>query len=90
MMRSIATRNDAHSGGRPEGRCSFLKKRTKRLLRVLSRFYQAAPGSKFAKVFCFFSSEKKALLPPPLPAAGRSAISTDALRLKRPPRRGKM
>ena len=24
---------------------------------------QAAPGSEFAKVFCFFSSEKKTLLP---------------------------
>jgi hypothetical protein len=63
MMRSIATRNDADSVWRPEGRSSFLKKRTKRLLRVLSRPSQAAPTPEFAKVFCFFSSEKKTFLP---------------------------
>jgi hypothetical protein len=44
-----------------EGRRSFLKKRTKRLFLVLSRFSQAAPTPEFAKVFCFFSSEKKTL-----------------------------
>jgi hypothetical protein len=42
--------------------CSFLKKRTKRLLRALSRTLQAAPTPKFAKVFCFFFSKKKAFL----------------------------
>jgi hypothetical protein len=46
-----------------EGRkCSFLKKRTKRLLRVLSRTSQAAPTPEREKVFCFFSSEKKTFL----------------------------
>jgi hypothetical protein len=48
-------------GGVGAGRRSFLKKRTKRLLRVLSRTLPAAPGSELAKVFCFFSSEKKTL-----------------------------
>jgi len=32
-------------------------------LRVLSRFYPAAHTPEFAKVFCFFSSEKKTFLP---------------------------
>jgi hypothetical protein len=46
-----------------KARRSFLKKRTKRLLRVLSRTLQAAHTPEFAKVFCFFSSEKKTFLP---------------------------
>jgi uncharacterized protein YecT (DUF1311 family) len=39
-------------------RCSFLKKRTKKLLR-----YAATTGSAGAKVFCFFFSKKKAFFP---------------------------
>jgi hypothetical protein len=50
----------ARSEGMQERR-SFLKKRTKRLFLMLSRTVQAAPTPAFAKVFCFFSSEKKAL-----------------------------
>jgi hypothetical protein len=40
-------------------RRSFLKKRTKKLLRPGSDCHELRTG--FAKVFCFFSSEKKAL-----------------------------
>ena len=47
------------SCNKQNGRCSFLKKRTKRLLRVLSRTSQAAPTPEVARVFCFFSPEKK-------------------------------
>jgi outer membrane lipoprotein-sorting protein len=46
--------------------CSFLKKRTKRLLRPAasrSRTAHAVPSCKESKVFCFFSPEKKAFLP---------------------------
>jgi hypothetical protein len=48
---------------RKEGRSSFLKKRSKRLLQVLSRPSQAAPTPEFAKVYWFFSTEKNAFLP---------------------------
>jgi hypothetical protein len=45
--------------------CSFLKKRTKRLL-LLRRFHDRGHGRDVAagagiKVFCFFSSEKRVL-----------------------------
>jgi hypothetical protein len=52
---------------RQEERSSFLKKRTKRLFLSLSRTFQAAPRSKVAKVFWFFSSEKNTF---PYPPAG--------------------
>jgi hypothetical protein len=53
-----------HDGRHKKRRSSFLEKRSKRLFRVLSRTSQAAPTPEFAKVFCFFSSEKKTFLPP--------------------------
>jgi hypothetical protein len=39
----------------------FSEEKTQKTLRVLSRTVQAAQTPEFAKVFCFFSSEKKAL-----------------------------
>jgi len=45
-----------------KARRSFLKKRTKRLYLMLSRTFLAAQIPEIAKVFCFFSSEKKAFL----------------------------
>jgi hypothetical protein len=50
-----------------EGRCSFLKKRTKRLLSIGGGM-RLVPADKLrgarAKVFWFFSSEKNAFLEP--------------------------
>jgi hypothetical protein len=51
----------AHGEGGQERR-SFLKKRTKRLLLMLSRTMQAAPTPELAKLACFFSAEKKSSL----------------------------
>jgi hypothetical protein len=45
-------------GSRTE-ECSFLKKRTKRPFPVLSRTLQAAHAPEIAKVYFFFSSDKK-------------------------------
>jgi len=40
----------------------FSEEKNQKTLRVLSRTLQAAPTPEFAKVFCFFSSEKKTFL----------------------------
>jgi hypothetical protein len=42
---------------------SFLKKRTKKLLRNLAAAYPDGPKPKGSKVFCFFFSKKTAFLP---------------------------
>jgi hypothetical protein len=47
------------------GSCSFLKKRTKKLLVIWAEPCPEKPKPKQTKVFCFFFSKKKAL---PLPA----------------------
>jgi hypothetical protein len=41
---------------------------------MLSRTMQAAPTPEFAKVFCFFSSEKKTLLAVPTPHSAERPI----------------
>jgi len=46
-----------------EERTSFLKKRSKKLLRVFTRDIEKSPGGKLSKVFCFFFSKKKFFLP---------------------------
>jgi hypothetical protein len=47
-------------------KCSFLKKRTKKLLRVWFRVkpisFAPSSGSEGARVFCFFFSKKKTFL----------------------------
>jgi hypothetical protein len=50
----------------------FSEEKNQKTFGTLSRLYQAAPTPEFAKVFCFFSSEKKTFLPgnPPAPRAG--------------------
>jgi len=40
----------------------FSEEKNQKTFTTLSRTPQAAPGSEFAKVFCFFSSEKKTFL----------------------------
>jgi hypothetical protein len=52
-----------------KGKSSFLKKRSKRLFLMLSRTLQAAQTPEFAKVSCYFSSEKKTFLLLLLPRA---------------------
>jgi hypothetical protein len=63
----IPTRDDFDSHWPPKGKCSFLKKRTKRLFPMQSRTFQRAQTPELTKVFCFFSSEKKAFLIPASP-----------------------
>jgi hypothetical protein len=46
-------------GATPEGRSSFLKKRTKKLLLPLSRVPPEESATALAKVFCFFFTKKK-------------------------------
>jgi hypothetical protein len=49
------------SGGEGEGSSSFLKKRTKKLLRV-GPSVSGEAEAKHANVFCFFFSKKKTFL----------------------------
>jgi hypothetical protein len=49
-------------GSEGEEECSFLKKRTKKLLRALSGPFRT-DTRQGTKVFCFFFSKKKAFLP---------------------------
>jgi len=58
----LSSRNAKQKTPRQHGYLGSYKKRTKRLFLVLSRIVQAAQTPEFAKVFCFFSSEKKAFL----------------------------
>jgi hypothetical protein len=52
----------------------FSEEKKQKTFVMLSRSYQAAQTPEFAKVFCFFSSEKKAL--PSVPAAGARIFLT--------------
>jgi hypothetical protein len=62
LMVCVAGASGAYQRSGTERKRSFLKKRTKKLLR-LKGGGEAGELSKIAKVFCFFSSEKKTLLP---------------------------
>jgi hypothetical protein len=42
----------------------FSEEKNQKTFAMLSRFSQAAPTSELARVFCFFSSEKKTFLLP--------------------------
>jgi len=50
--------------GSKEGKVFFSEEKKQKTSMTLSLSSQAAPTPEFAKVFCFFSSEKKTFLPP--------------------------